>query len=232
LNNELTRCARPVPKDGWLLVASGNSEVVRPFPFTIYEIALDSQQRNVFYIPRISYLAYKQGLHYRSAGVPELRRGETMNVRTNTTTLNTFFNVMHTALAGNSCVAAAAEGQHYASIHDKLKSLFVRVGRASLARASTVWLNTCVITAFGIPRRNKRLMPDAISIYASLITGPCCCNAKVTISAGRFGSENGWFRSMVKFYGPRISGVTGTALLVLTAWQFELRSVANASLQN
>jgi hypothetical protein len=29
---------------------------------------------------------------------------------------------------------------------------------------------------------------------------------------------------MVKFYGPRISGVTGTVLLVLTAWQFELRS--------
>jgi hypothetical protein len=67
-------------------------------------------------------------------------------------------------------------------------------------------------------------MPDAISIYASLITGLWCSNASFTISAGRFGSENGWFRSMAKFYGPRISGVTGTVLLVLTAWQFELRS--------
>jgi hypothetical protein len=44
-------------------------------------------------------------------------------------------------------------------------------------------------------------MPDAISIYASLITGACCPNASFTISAGRVGSENGWFRSIVKFYG-------------------------------
>jgi hypothetical protein len=41
---------------------------------------------------------------------------------------------------------------------------------ACLARASTAWFKTWQITSLGIPWRSNRFMPEAISMYESLIT--------------------------------------------------------------